>query len=231
MRLFLPEGHSVRDVVVTTYDLTADAVPPASGGVTFSGATMDLALTFGGDIPGTGGSPIISLPMGTTATVCLSTASVPERRIPELYHLPTAAATAWETIGDDTGIIDDFVCGDTDTFSPFAVGYGAPPVVTIDDTDPLAAQIYQVGQTVALTLPPAVAADNMGMLTYTLTPTDSIPAGLSFVSATRTLGGTPTTLTPLVTLTYTRHRRGLGNAITRRITLIGSRGIVFAWLS
>ena len=51
-----------------------------------------------------------------------------------------------------------------------------------------------------LTLPPAIGV--APPLTYTLTPTASIPVGLSFDLATRTLAGTPTTATA-VTLTYT----------------------------
>ena len=194
MRLILPI-NAVHTVAVTFYDLEAEAVPPAPVDVTFSDVAMDIGLAHHGGRT--------SLEMGTTATVCLSTAGVPERRTPAIYRL---SSTTWELLASaTTPTIPGFVCGTTTTFSPFAVGYDAPPVVTFDDVlnDALDAQIYRVGQTVALTLPPAAAADNMGMLTYTLTPTASIPAGLSFVSATRTLGGIPTTLTPLVTLTYT----------------------------
>ena len=193
MRLILPI-NAVHTVAVTFYDLEADAVPPAPVDVTFSDVAMDIGLAHHGGRT--------SLPANTTATVCLSTAGVPERRTPAIYRLSSAT---WELLASaTTPTIPGFVCGTTTTFSPFAVGY-APPAVTFDDVlnDALDAQIYRVGQTVALTLPPAAAADNMGMLTYTLTPAASIPAGLSFVSATRTLGGIPTTLTPLVTLTYT----------------------------
>ena len=192
MRLLLPEGHSVTTVTVTTYNYDPSTTAALPDGDIFSGVAMDIALTpaaltFAADMP---------------ATVCLSTAEVPERRIPALYRYDTVAS-AWEETGPATHTIDGFICGTTTAFSPFAVGYGAPPVVTFDDTDPLVAQIYQVGQAVALTLPPAAAADNMGMLTYTLTPIDSIPDGLSFDPDSRTLGGIPTTETPRVTLTYT----------------------------
>ena len=186
MRLILPESHTATTFTVTNYDMSADTVPDAPVGVTFGNAAMDIDLTDG------------SLDSDTTATVCLSLGGRPEGRIPTIYRLP-AAATAWVALTPaTTPTTEDFVCGTTDAFSPFAVGYALP--VIINDTDPLA-QIYQVGQAVALTLP--LASGGTGMLTYTLTPRDSIPDGLSFVSDTRTLGGIPTTVTPLVTLTYT----------------------------
>ena len=66
------------------------------------------------------------------------------------------------------------------------------------------------GTTIApLILPEPIAADLNDvavtiMLTYTLTPTVSIPDGLSFDAATRTLSGTPATLMTMpVSLTYT----------------------------
>ena len=64
-------------------------------------------------------------------------------------------------------------------------------------------QIYTAGTTIpTLTLP--LASGNTGAFSYTLTPTASIPAGLSFNPTTRTLSGTPTTTTATTaTLTYT----------------------------
>ena len=100
LRLTLPFGHGVTEVTVGVHDPTNT---PASG-IAFSGVSMDIAIV------GT---------LTTAATVCLSTAGVPARRIPALYHLPDAD---WEEIGDDTGTIDNFVCGTTAAFSPFAVG-------------------------------------------------------------------------------------------------------------
>ena len=67
---------------------------------------------------------------------------------------------------------------------------------------PKSAYTYPAGTAITpLILPPA--SGGIGFLTYTLTPIDSIPVGLTFISGTRTLGGIPTTETPLVTLTYT----------------------------
>ena len=186
MRLILPESHAATTFTVTTYTpLIADVVSPPDG-VTFSDKAMDIALTTG------------SLTAGTTATVCLSTEGVPERRTPAIYRL----STTWEPLASaTTPTISGFICGTTAAFSPFAVGYDAPPVVTIGGT--INAQFYQVGETVALTLPTATADDEMGMLSYTLTPTASIPDGLTFDAAARTLAGTPTIATDEVTLTYT----------------------------
>ncbi len=117
MRLILPEGHSVTMVTVTTYDLSADTAPPVPDGVTFSGVAMDIELTPTADT---------SLPTGTTATVCLSTAGVPGGSA-AVYHLPPATATEWEETGPPVRTIPGFVCGATATFSPFAVGYSQIP--------------------------------------------------------------------------------------------------------
>ena len=189
MRLSLPESLMAQTFTVTTYTPSADMAPD---GVTFSDKAMDIALT--------GGT------LTADATVCLSTDGVPERSTSAIYRLPTATDTVpnpnWVALTPATTLtISDFVCGTTADFSPFAVGYGDPPVVTFVGT--IEDQIYQVGETVALTLPTATAADTMGMPSYTLTPIDSIPDGLIFDAVARTLAGIPTTVTPLVTLAYT----------------------------
>ena len=68
---------------------------------------------------------------------------------------------------------------------------------TINDQD------YTAGQQVELTLPEAFGGT--GLLSYTLTPTLSIPDGLTFNAADRTLTGTlaAVTVTTTVALTYT----------------------------
>ena len=102
MRLLLPPVNGVDDVMVTAYTPSS---PPA--GVTFSGVAMDIALDFVANATR-------SLPTGTTATVCLSTEGVPERRIPAIYRLPTATATVtnpdWVALTPaTTPTIQDFV--------------------------------------------------------------------------------------------------------------------------
>ena len=62
-------------------------------------------------------------------------------------------------------------------------------------------QFYNVSRTVTVTLP--VATGGLGDLSYTLMPTEDIPAGLKFSSTELTLTGTPDTETDAVTLTYT----------------------------
>ena len=108
MRLLLPSDNSVNPVTVTTYDLTADAVPPAPDGVTFSGVAMDIVTTG-------------ALGTDTTATVCLSTAGVPGGSA-AVYRYDTTT-TAWQETGPPVRTIPGFVCGTTRDFSPFAVGY------------------------------------------------------------------------------------------------------------
>ena len=190
MRMTLPQSHDAETFTVMAYDLSPDATspaPPAPEGVTFSGVAVDIVPT-----------PTLTFEEATPATVCLSTAGT--RGAVAVYRLTTATDSAWEKIGDDTDTHDNFVCGTTTTFSQFAVGT-TPPEVPFDNT--LDAQLYFVGQEVALTLPTAAAADNTGMLTYTLTPTASIPTGLTFDPEARTLVGIPITVTPRVPLTYT----------------------------
>ena len=125
MRLSLPSVNSVTAVAVTAYDLTADAVPPAPDGITFSDKALDITLT-----------PALTFAATMPATVCLSTAGLPEGGSPAIYHLPTATDpatdSAWEETGPATRTIDDFVCGTTTTFSPFAVGY--TPFITETET-------------------------------------------------------------------------------------------------
>ena len=66
--------------------------------------------------------------LAVAATVCLPTTDVPSDREPILFHYFTAAdqaADTWNEIGRDTATRAgaSFVCGETTTFSPFAVGY------------------------------------------------------------------------------------------------------------
>ena len=88
--------------------------------------------------------------------------------------------------------------------------YALSPIITVGisslafDTStisaPDSAYFYTAGTTIpTLTLPPARGGTDP--LTYTLTPTASIPTGLAF--APRTLSGMPTTATATTTLIYT----------------------------
>ncbi len=100
--LTLPPGHTVTEAIIGVPPETAVANPPA--GVIFSLTTdimLDMALT---------------LP----ATVCMPTTGVPPGREPVLYHY---FAGTWNEIGRDTATRAGYVCGETLTFSPFAVGY------------------------------------------------------------------------------------------------------------
>ena len=85
------------------------------------------------------------------------------------------------------------ICGQSsDHFQCPALNFGSTTI---------AAQSYTKDTAItALELPAAVAA-GMGTLTYSLTP--DLPAGLSFVPATRTLSGTPSAGSPVATYTYT----------------------------
>ena len=97
----------------------------------------------------------------------------------------TAGARLRYTATDATGAVRDIV---------FRLRVAAAPAIGA-----IADQNYTAGIDVNLTLP---VTGGIAPLTYTLTPTASIPAGLSFDGA-RTLAGTPTTPSAAVALTYT----------------------------
>ena len=65
-------------------------------------------------------------PLAVAATVCLPTTGVLSGREPILFHY---TADTWNEIGDDTATRAGFVCGETTTFSPFAVGYLAGEMI------------------------------------------------------------------------------------------------------
>ena len=66
---------------------------------------------------------------------------------------------------------------------------------------PASAYTYPLNTVITtLTLPPAIGGT--GVLTYTLTPTDSIPDELTFDAGALTLAGMPTMVTAAVALTY-----------------------------
>ena len=87
--------------------------------------------------------------------------------------------------------------------------YALSPILTVSSallidtrTIPAPASAYTYPADTAitpLTLPPA--SGGTGTPTYTLTPASSIPTGLNFNSATRTLSGTPATVTAATTAT------------------------------
>ena len=169
--LFLPVLTEATTFTVGTYDPLAEGTP-APAGVIFSGVAMDIAIP---SVPG--GGTTADLLGGQDATVCLSHEDVPEGRIPTaaIYHFD---GTAWEAIRTTPTTPTGFACGDTDTFSPFAVGY------TMAGNDPrldtvIADQVYLAGRPITpLTLP--TATGGTGMLTYTLMPDTAIPDGLTF---------------------------------------------------
>ena len=106
---------TVTDTVVVTVppsDASDAAVNNPPMGIAFS-LTTDLALMTAG-----------TTTLMADATVCLPTTDVPAGRNAVLYHY---ASSAWVDISTASGSTrTDHVCGETDTFSPFAVGYYAP---------------------------------------------------------------------------------------------------------
>ena len=112
----------------------------------------------------------------------------------------TVTAALDADVNTDTVVITHTISGygDVDTAASLTVvvpdTQSAPSLPGISDkTYPVLAPIP------TLTLPAAAAGDHP--LTYALT--GSIPAGLSYDADARTLSGTPTTVAPAVTLTYT----------------------------
>ena len=97
----------------------------------------------------------------------------------------TAGTRLRYTVTDATGAVRHIV---------FVLRVAAAPAIGA-----IADQNYTAGNAVNLTLPDA---GGTAPLTYTLTPTVSIPTELVFDAAKRTLKGTPTTQSDAVTLTY-----------------------------
>ena len=113
--LTLPTNHEVTEVALSTPPASATSNPPA--GVEFN-LTTDIALTLNADL-------------AASAIVCLPTTGVPEDLVPTLYHY-TSDTDTWDEIGRAAPGAD-IVCGETQTFSPFAVGVERPDVTIRDN--------------------------------------------------------------------------------------------------
>ena len=200
--IVLPSDDTLRHVAlplgyvtlpVNAFPQVSEQEPEAATDTPLAGTefvfAVDIALT---------DADRVDLTLTMPATVCLPTSGVPSEREAVLYHYDASDSPPWTDLSSDSDSTrDGFVCGETTTFSPFAVGY----VRIIGFDMPISDQIYTVGIPVSVILP--AATDGGGDLTYTLTPTASIPNGLSFDPATRTLAGTPDEATTAVTLAYT----------------------------
>ena len=115
MRLMLPTDHTVTTVMVGVGTNTPTPGNPLPNGATYRGVGVDIEVDS-------------ALDEDTAATVCLSTADASEGQA-TLYHW-TGTPAAWEKIGIDTNTQPGFVCGETATFSPFAVGFTTPAATT-----------------------------------------------------------------------------------------------------
>ena len=113
--LTLPTNHEVTEVALSTLPASATSNPPA--GVEFN-LTTDIALTLNADL-------------AASAIVCLPTTGVPADLVPTLYHY-TSDTDTWDEIGRAAPGAD-IVCGETQTFSPFAVGVERPDVTIRDN--------------------------------------------------------------------------------------------------
>ena len=109
--LTLPMNHRVSTVTLSEPPKTATENPP--DGIMFS-LTSDITL---------------NATLTADATVCLPTTDVPDDREAVLYHYPAVIET-WNDIGRDTNTRAGFVCGQTDNFSPFAVGFEQTGITT-----------------------------------------------------------------------------------------------------
>ena len=129
LRLILPSGATANAVHTVTVMILRPVTraqqpraPPAPEGVMFTGVAMDI-----GTAPLTAAEHL--LPVGTTATVCLSTAGVPGGSAVKRCTACPPEIVLWKATGFVARTIPGFVCGtipDTEDLSPFAVGYYAP---------------------------------------------------------------------------------------------------------
>ena len=174
----------------------------------FDAPTFDTESTIAAQIYTAGTAVNRTLPTATGGTIPLTytltpTASIPggltfdaaTRSIKSIEGIPimeTAAATLTYTVTD----ANSFTAMQTFTLAVNAA-------LDFVDTSPTldSAYTYTVGTTITpLTLP--LTSGGITPLTYTLTPTASIPDGLTFDAAARTLAGTPTTVAAAAALTY-----------------------------
>ena len=167
--LTLPSGHSVTEATLNTPPETATNNPPA--GVAFS-LTTDITL---------------DATLAAAATVCLPTTGVPAGREPVLYHYFTRAgqgAATWNEISRDTATREGYVCGETLTFSPFAVGYmtGVMGVARLNEQIlPRASLVMSASMLAAVAARVEAAADSTGG--------GGIGAGIGSIDGTGGTGG------------------------------------------
>ena len=177
----------------------ADTAPAFAATVGAQTYTVGTAVNF--QLPEAGGGE------GALAYTLTPAADIPDglrftANTRTLRGTPTTAAAAVTLTLTAADADANTAAADTATLTFSVVVQAAPP----PDTMPafaatVPAQNYIVGNAVNLRLPEASGGN--GALTYTLTPAADIPDGLAFTAATRTLSGTPTTVTAAVTLAYT----------------------------
>ena len=116
----LPDGVSSAYVTLPVVGMVEASEAPA-GAANNPPASVEFVLVTDLSLTTTTTSPL-----AVAATVCLPSTDVPSGNAPILFHYFTApgqAADTWNEIGRDTDTRAGFVCGETTTFSPFAVGY------------------------------------------------------------------------------------------------------------
>ena len=205
------------------FNITVNEAPNAAP--TFAAGTgiADQIYTMGAEIPAltlpaaTGGdgpityamTPLDELPDGLLLDpVTRTLTGTPTLATATLTFTWTAADTATNNMPSDTVALDfQLTVNMPDTPPAFAAG------TSIDD------QEYMQGTAIEPLTLPAVETDGNGATTYTLTPLTSLPDGLTYTVATRTLTGTPTTALTATMFTWTAMDADDNTAATDTATL------------
>ena len=202
------------DAVILTYTVTDEALPAASDFLTVSvtvNAVAPAAPTGVVVTPGSGQLTVTwtAVPAANNggAVITAYTATATDTTNAALTETCTATgATATGCASPITGLMNNrayrvtvVATNSVDDSAP-SVPVEETPVATLAlSVGSIAAQVYEVGTVVTLTLPDGMGGT--GTLSYSLT--GDIPEGLAFTADNRVLRGTPMTAMDAVILTYT----------------------------
>ena len=211
-------------VTVTVTDIDAEAFIGGADASAVEGTTLNVPVEIRG--PARTAASTVSFRFTGTATTAdyeVVTQATPAGSV--ITFDPAAETGSIELSAAQSSrdlvvrLLDDSIADAGETFVVTLTGHSgnggaggpahtfAPAARTVTLADALAFattvddQTYNLTVDVSETLPEATGG--IGNITYALTPTSGIPAGLSFIATSRELRGTPTAVAPATPLTYT----------------------------
>ncbi len=174
------------DSIALTIAPAPDNLPPSGAGfAVVDGTAVDISV-----------ADMASVPPGGVE-VCLPATAAREVAGGQDLTLLHYAGSAWAPVtGSAWDATRMLVCaGGVTSFSPFALGYADRSIEFSDRSIEFAGsnQVYTVDEAIEpLVLPLVKEGTAVPPITYALTPAESLPPGLTFDAATRTLSGRPT---------------------------------------